>query len=264
MSCLDGACVPGPCDGSTDMNIKQSGGWTALFERRCAVAIVAIFLALLAGCVSPIVAPPAPGQREPAGFPGDAYRALLAQGKPVFGVDPARSMVVIEVRRGGSLARFGHDHVVASHDLAGFVAPDEGRADLWLPLDTLTVDEPALRAAAGFHTQPSAEDIAGTRSNMMGRVLEVDRYPHALIAIRELGSGIHSMRLRIAITLHGITRVVESSAEYQRSDDALSVSGAIQMDQSEFGIVPLSVLGGAIAVQDRIDMSYRIRADRMK
>jgi hypothetical protein len=233
-----------------------------VIDRRRTVAIVAVFVAILAGCVSQVVAPPEPGKGEPAEFPGSYYRALLAQGKPVFRVDPARSIVVIEVRRGGSLARLGHDHVVASHDLAGFVAPDAGRADLWVPLDTLTVDEPALRAKAGFETELSAEDIAGTRSNMMGRVLETDRHPYALIAVSDLGSGGNSIRLRMDIALRGTIRSLETVAEFERTEDELSVSGVIQMDQSEFGIVPLSVLGGAIAVQDRLNMSYRIRALR--
>jgi YceI-like domain len=235
-----------------------------VIDSRSTVAIVAVFVAMLAGCVSQVVTPPQPGKGEPAEFPGAYYRALSAQGKPVLSVDPARSIVVIEVRRGGSLARLGHDHVVASHDLAGFVAPDEGRADLWLPLDTLTVDEPALRAKAGLDTEPSAEDIAGTRSNMMGRVLETNRHPHALIAASDLGSGGSSIRLRIDITLHGTTRSFETGAEFDRTEDEWSVSGAIAMDQSEFGIVPLSVLGGAIAVQDRMNLSYRIRARRME
>jgi hypothetical protein len=141
-----------------------------------------------------------------------------------------------------------------------FVAPDEGRADLWAPLDTLTVDEAALRAKAGFETEPSAQDIAGTRNNMMGRVLETDRHPYALIAVSDLTSGGSSIRLRIDIALHGTTRSLETDAEFERTEDELSVSGLIPIDQSEFGIVPLSVLGGAIAVQDRLNMSYRIRA----
>jgi YceI-like domain len=250
--------------GDADVNFKRTWGSTATVKRLGTVAIVAVFVALLAGCASQVVTPPEPGKGEPAEFPGACYRALLAQGKPVFRVDPAGSTVVIEVRRGGSLARLGHDHVVASHDLAGFVAPDEERADLWVPLDTLTVDEPALRAKAGFETEPSAQDIAGTRSNMMARVLKTDQHPHALIAVSALGSTGNSIRLRIAITLHGTTRSFETGAEFDRTEDELSVSGAIAIDQSEFGIVPLSVLGGAIAVQDRLNMSYRIRARRME
>ncbi|HOM14616.1 MAG TPA: YceI family protein [Rubrivivax sp.] len=210
-----------------------------------------------------MVAPPHAVQREPAGFPGNDYRALAARGKPVFRVDPARSIVVIEVRRAGSMARLGHDHVVASHDVAGFVAPGEGRADLWLPLDALVVDEPALRTEAGLTTEPTADDIAGTRRNMLGRVLQTDRHPHVLIGIRELAAGGGSVRSSIRITLHGITRSYEAQASYEKSAEALCVSGTMAIDQSDFGIVPLSVLGGAIAVQDRLEMRYRIQALRM-
>lgn len=72
------------------------------------------------------------------------------------------------------------------------------------------------------------------------------------------------MRLRVDITLHGITRSVETAAQFEKTEEEVSVSGAIAIDQSEFGIVPLSVFGGAIAVQDRLNMSYRIRARRME
>ena len=71
--------------------------------RHGAAALLAA--ALLAGCGAPAVAPPDRLRREPAEFPTNDYRRLAAQGSPVYRVDPARSMVVIEVRRGGSLAR---------------------------------------------------------------------------------------------------------------------------------------------------------------
>ena len=69
--------------------------------------------------------------------------------------------------------------MIASHDVAGFIAPGEGRADLYVPLDALVVDEPALRSEIGLDTQPSAADIEGTRRNMLEKVLETDRYPYA-------------------------------------------------------------------------------------
>lgn len=227
------------------------------------VAATLAAAALLAGCTLPTVAPPAAARREPAEFPLDDYRDLAAQGKPVYRVDAARSIVIIEVRRAGSMARLGHDHVVASHDVAGFVAPGQGRADLWLALDALVVDEPALRAAAGLTTEPSPDDIAGTRRNMLTRVLETDRYPHALISLRELGAGGNPIRLSVRMTLHGVTRSYEAHASYDKGEQALAVSGTMAIDQSDFGIVPLSVLGGAIAVQDRLQIGYRIHALRM-
>src|SRR5438309_11869485 len=138
---------------------------------------------MLAGCAllprEPAPAPAAP----PADFPEAYYREALAQGKPVFRVDPAESLVVIEVWRAGSLARLGHDHVVASHELGGYVAPDEGRADLYVALARMQVDEAALRTEAGFDTQPAESDIEGTRANMLGKVLEAEKFPFALIRV---------------------------------------------------------------------------------
>src|SRR2546427_11839535 len=129
---------------------------------------------MLAGCaLLPRAAAP-PAAAPPTDFPEGYYREALAQGKPVFRVDPAESLVVIEVRRSGSLARLGHDHVVASHEVGGYVAPDEGRADLYVALARLAMDEPALRAGAGFDTQPTESDIQGTRANMLEKVLEAE------------------------------------------------------------------------------------------
>lgn len=232
-------------------------------RRRTALALAAAILAsLVAGCATVETSPaPAGGARLPADFPEDAYRQAAAQGRAVYRIDPAASLVSIEVRRGGSLARLGHDHVVASRDVAGFVAPSDGRADLAVPLASLTVDEPALRAEAGFDTQPSASDIAGTRANMLGPVLDAERYPYALIAIRAAGAASGSMM--VAITLHGVTRSFDVPVELEVSRVALVASGRLSLDQTAFGIVPYSLLGGAIAVQDRVELRFGIRAVRV-
>src|SRR6266566_6982141 len=143
----------------------------------------ALLSTVLAGC-APLLRGPAPAPATPpADFPEGYYREALAQGKPVFRVDSRESLVVIEVRRSGSLARLGHDHVVAGHEVGGYVAPDEGRADLYVALACMQVDEPALRKEAGFDTQPGESDIEGTRSNMLEKVLEADKFPFALIGV---------------------------------------------------------------------------------
>jgi hypothetical protein len=200
---------------------------------------------------------------EPPDFPHAYYRQLLAQGKPVFRVDAARSQVVIEVRRGGSLARLGHDHVVTSHDVTGYLAPDEGRADFFVRLDDLTVDEPDLRASAGFDTQPDADDIAGTRRNML-KGLDSERYPFAMLRVRELVTDGGEGPVRVAMTLHGVTRPVDAIAQWDRATEDFSVAGRFAIDQSAFGMTPLSVMGGAIAVQDRVSIAFRIHARRVR
>jgi polyisoprenoid-binding protein YceI len=218
-------------------------------------------LALVAAC-APQVREQAPPKETPADFPQSYYTQAATQGKAVYRVDPERSLVVIEVRKGGSLARLGHDHVVASHDLEGYAAPEESRADLYAVLDDLVVDEPALRAEAGFDTQPSESDIAGTRANMREKVLETQKFPYALIAVRGIEKRERGVRLRLALTLHGVTRELDAPAQLDVEGGELAASGRLSMLQSDFGITPFSILGGAIQVQDRVELRFKIRARR--
>src|SRR5882672_366348 len=220
---------------------------------RLCPAFAACIASLLAGCAQ---VKPVPGLAEkgalPPEFPEAHYREAAAQGKPVFRVDPKTSIVVIEVRRSGSLARLGHDHIVASHDVKGYVVPGDGRADLYVPLAQLVVDEPALRAEAGLETQPSESDIAGTRSNMLNSVLEAERFPFALIRVSGVDPRKGAGPINVAITLHGTTRTPEVSAQIEASADQLTGSGRFSFDQTDFGITPYSVLGGAVAVRNQV------------
>src|SRR6266536_3890173 len=225
--------------------------------------LAAALLALMLGACAPPVRERAPAAAPPAEFPEGYYLEALAQGKPVFRVDSRESLVVIEVRRGGSLARLGHDHVVASHEVGGYVAPDEGRADLYVQLERLEVDEAALRAEAGFDTQPTESDIEGTRANMLVRVLEADRFPFALIRVSGADARQGNATLSVAITLHGVTRAVQAPARIDADADLIEVSGRLSVDQTDFGITPYSVLGGAIAVRNGVDLRFRIRARRL-
>src|SRR5438105_15314052 len=166
--------------------------------------------ALVAGLMSACVSQHRPSigdkQHELAHSSEKFYLEALERSRPVFRVDPVRSLAVMEVHRSGSLARLGHDHVIASHDIQGYVAPNDGRADLQVPLHRLTVDEPELRAEAGFDTQPSAAFIEGTRQNMLQKVLEIDRHPFAFVSVRASDANHIGNELNIAMTLHGVTR----------------------------------------------------------
>ena len=63
-------------------------------------ALAALALAtILAGCAVPTREPAAPPATPPIEFPEAHYRDALAQGKPVFRVDPTQSLVVIQVGR---------------------------------------------------------------------------------------------------------------------------------------------------------------------
>lgn len=219
--------------------------------------LVVTLAGLLAGC-APRISPQAEEVRlqAPADFPESYYREAEALGRKVLRVDPAHSLVVIDVRSGGALARLGHDHVVASHDVRGYVDVASGRADLYVPLDRLAVDEPMLRSEAGFTTQPSKEAVEGTRRNMLEKVLESGRYPFALVRVTR--STDDRTKLIVVIKLHGTMHAYEIPAQIETLPGGIGISGQMVFHQTDFGIVPFSVLGGALQVQDRLDLRFRI------
>jgi hypothetical protein len=221
--------------------------------------LIATCIALvLAACAPELARPPEALSGAPEGFPESRYRQLASEGRPVFRSEEARSLVVIEVHRGGSLARMGHDHVIAAHRVQGFIAPDDKRADLYFRLDDLVVDEPELREQAKLTTRPSADDIAGTRRNMLN-AFEADRYPFAVVHAEPNGDG----EWRAAFSLHGVTRSQNLPARIEVAGDEMTVTGKLALKQTDFGIKPLSVLGGALVVVDDVEVAFSIRARRV-
>lgn len=217
----------------------------------------------LASCSSqlPTSAGNAPKPSAAATAPAAKPPTVAAPAKPeadkLLRIDSARSLIAVTVRRGGVLARLGHDHVVASHTVTGTVAPAQNRADFQFRLDQLKVDEPDLRRIAGLDTQPSADAIDGTRTNMLTKVLDAERYPVVTVHAERGAAG---EPLRVTITLHGVTRGYAIPVDLREENGVLTVSGTVMLNQTDFGLVPFSVMGGAMAVQDRMELRFTLVA----
>src|SRR5690242_13846333 len=119
----------------------------ARFPRYRGIVPGLVLLGLAACQTSPPVtqtAPPPAPATESAPIPAGAHELhVIAE----------ESLLQILVHRGGAMARLGHNHVIASHQLAGSVYvtddPLQTRFDISFPVNELTVDEPALREQAG-------------------------------------------------------------------------------------------------------------------
>ena len=223
------------------------------------LALSGVVLAiLLAGCAQKLLISSDPAMSL-SDYPAAYYQQARAAGMKVLRINSARSLLTIAVRRSGPLAKLGHDHVVASHNIQGEIAPDAGRADMLVTLADLTVDEPALLEQAGFRS-PAAPGVAeATRQNMLDKVLDVLHFPHALIQVSR--DAPDSPNLKVDITLHRITRSFVVPAKIVSVDGKLSVTGEMQFKQTEFGITPLSVLGGRLQVEDELTLRFQILAE---
>jgi polyisoprenoid-binding protein YceI len=205
---------------------------------------------------SPVATPtPAPA-RMPAPAPAPSV-APPADAGPLLQIDSMQSLIVVTVRRGGVFARLGHDHVVASHAISGTVAPSRNVADFTFRLDEMKVDEADLRQIAGLAKQPSVDAIEGTRYNMLNKVLDAERYPLVRVHAERIAA---DQPLQASITLHGVTRTLAIPVVLREENGVINVQGTIKLKQTDFGLTPFSVMAGAMAVQDEMELRFDLTA----
>lgn len=227
-------------------------------------ALLLVALGASAGCVRP-GAPAAPAD-APEVAPA---RASAAASASQLSISTAESLLTVAVRRGGPLARLGHNHVIAMRDISGTVRMDADPASAsfeWTqPVGLLTVDEPTLRAAAGSDfSAPVPDDArAGTRANMLGAsLLQAEQFPLIRVAgtvARRLSSD--EVELSVDVQLRGqATRLVLPVRWGWRDASTLEVEGGFELRQTQLGLTPFSVMMGALQVEDPMRLDFKLVA----
>jgi len=224
------------------------------------------FTLAIGGCSTPQELPDGPAQ--PANFPEQFYlKAASETDKTVYKIDSELSQIVLRVYRGGAMARLGHDHIIASRNVQGYIALDKNddqcRADIFVPLMSLDVDDPQLRAAAELDTTPSPEDISGTRNNMLMSIEAAD-FPFVQLSSNNCSGGLSGNETPVVLSLHGVKQQRKLQVRLQSIDDnQMLVSGEFSIKQTDFGIKPFSIMNGLIKVEDKVDLTYQLTALRL-
>ena len=222
---------------------------------------------ILAGCGGPRTRPAqnAPGEAAPPSGVG----ALPAPptGVPVYRIDGGHSEIRLLVYRAGPMSKFGHNHVMVNHAVSGWVAAADGvqgaSLSLRVPVADFVVDQPQARAAEGadFSEEVSDEARDGTRHNMLSEgCLDGDRYPSITLTSRAVGvvDGKPVATFAVNIAGHESTLIVPFTLE--ASPDRVSGSGSFVLRQSDLGLVPFSILLGALQVQNDITVKFNLVA----
>ena len=212
---------------------------------------------LLAACHAP-----------PSRAPGAAAAAPPAiAGVELYQVDSEHSHITLRVYREGPLAAFGHNHIIDVRGLEGSIRwhADPARASVMLrfPVAALSVDDVALRAAAGADFAAEVADSArsGTRANMLGaRLLDAEHYPEVtLLSERISGSGTAPLvALRAYVAGHDAQ--IDVPVRLERDPRGLRASGDLELRQTALGLTPFSLMLGALRVADAIGVHFDIVA----
>jgi polyisoprenoid-binding protein YceI len=165
-------------------------------------------------------------------------------------IDTRNSTLTVRVYKAGALSAFGHDHEIA--------APiAEGAADT-------AAHEVRLRVRAGTlavrDAKASEKDRDEIQKTMLGpAVLDAGRFPEIEFHSTALEpAGENAWRVSGDLTLHGETRPVTVDVR----ENGGHYSGAARFKQTDFGIKPVKIAGGAVRVKDEVRIEFDIQLAR--
>jgi polyisoprenoid-binding protein YceI len=170
-----------------------------------------------------------------------------AAGAQQRAIDTEKSAMTVRAYKAGVFSALGHDHEIAAPVASGTVDTAARTVEIRVKAGALKVRDPNV----------SDKDRAEVQSTMLGAdVLDAASHPEIVFrSTTATPGGAGSWTVNGNLTLHGQTRPVtvvvkETGGHYV---------GTSRLKQTEFGITPVKVAGGAIRVKDEILIEFDIQ-----
>ena len=161
-------------------------------------------------------------------------------------IDATRSTVTVKVFKAGLLSGFAHDHAIQAPIASGSI--DAQQRSVVLSFQTADLKL--------MDSEGSESDHREIQATMMGpKVLDANRFPIISFRSKQVQlAGAGHYEVDGDLSLHGVTRdvtipVVLSNGLYR---------GEIKLKQTDFGIMPVKIAGGAVRVKDVIEVKFEI------
>ena len=169
----------------------------------------------------------------------------LAQSIPI---DTSLSKITIHVDKAGFFSFAGDKHEIVAPIASGSVDQKAGAVEFTIESAKLQVLDPQL----------AENKRAEVQKTMLGPlVLDVAKYSEIKFrSTKAVVAGADSWGVTGDLTLHGQTHPVTVSV---KKENAL-YTGSAKLKQTDFGIAPVTVAGGAVKVKDELKLDFQVMA----
>ncbi|MGA9586780.1 MAG: YceI family protein [Terracidiphilus sp.] len=178
-------------------------------------------------------------------------------------IDARASRFTVQAFATGILSAMGHNPTIGIRNFSGDVDfdPEHSQASGF----KLSMKSNSL----GVIDDISDKDRREIEKMMNEQVLESARSPEIVyeaptITVARLEGALYSATLIGTLSFRGITRNQTVSARIAAFDEMIRASGEISLNQSDYGIKPVSVAGGALKVKDELKLSFEMVARKQE
>ncbi len=202
-------------------------------------------------------------EKQPAEWP--KWRDLALPVGQIYTLDSDNSQISLVVLKEGPLANKGHNHVISVEQMTGRLVwarlRTASRFRIEFPVNQLRVDDPKLRLMdpQTFDTTPNDKAIRGTQDNLLGnKLLDAETYPVISIEGIYLQGEFPNIHIESLISIKGglFTQIIP--VDVVANGTVIDVSAGFELRQSELGIKPFSVFGGALRVSDTLKFTVQL------
>jgi len=161
-------------------------------------------------------------------------------------VDTAASKVTVKVEKSGLFSAFAHNHTIAAPLASANLDTGKRTVELKFRAQEMKVLDPGV-------SDSERADIERTMKSE--KVLDPARFPEiSFVSTSVEAAGADHSTVRGDLTLHGVTKSIEVPV----SSSAKHYTGKVTLKQTEFGITPVKIAGGAVRVKDAIEIEFDI------
>jgi polyisoprenoid-binding protein YceI len=197
-------------------------------------------------------------------YAGNAAQPVSQEANVRYVIDSGASTFLVQASSTGLLSAFGHDPKFAFGDFQGDAEFTPGRPNLDDARVRVRVRADSLKVV----NEISESDRSEIERRANTEVLESDRFPDVYYEVlRVTGSG-NGERYWLALdgelTMRGVTRHLAVSARLLLNGGSLRGSGEFSVKLSDFGIAPVTAVGGAIRLKDELKCSFDVIARKQE
>lgn len=160
-------------------------------------------------------------------------------------IDRAHSTVTIKVFKSGLLSGFAHDHTIQSPIAAGTIDSAAKSVELSFNASEMKVLDPGT-------SDSERQTIESTMKS--DKVLDIAKFPTIAFTSSGVTTSADHIQATGTLKLHGASRsltvpVILHDGKY---------TGSVTLKQTDFGITPVKIAGGAVRVKDEIVIDFTI------
>jgi polyisoprenoid-binding protein YceI len=164
---------------------------------------------------------------------------------------------------------YSHDHIIHAAAYQSEIrfepaAPERCSARLRIPVASLLVDEPSLRARLGVSGTLDEGERKEVREHMLAEdQLDSSRHPGIEILVQScvVSATPGQYRADVTVSIRGKTQKRAHAALLSFQNGRLSTSGSLRFSHADFGMQPYSAWLGAVSNLDPIDLVWSAEAD---